>query len=81
MRWTCLLRSDLISSLWRSRWEQLLPPDYFKGIKSFTKVVPDLPWGSGLIYGGNEVQSRSGVNVYPVWDISKMLELLDGKAG
>lgn len=56
-------------------------PDYFKGIKSFTKVVPDLPWGSGLIYGGNEVQFRSGVKVYPVWDISKMLELLDGKAG
>ena len=56
-------------------------PDYFKGIKSFTKVVPDLPWGSGLIYGGNEVQFRSGVKVYPVRDISKMLELLDGKAG
>lgn len=55
-------------------------PDYFRGIRGFTKVVPELPWGSGLIYGGDEVQIRSGVRVYPVWKMDEMLEPMAGKA-
>lgn len=55
-------------------------PDYFKGIRNFAQAVPELPWGSGLIYGGNEVQTRSGVRVYPVWKMEEMLKPLRGKA-
>jgi len=55
-------------------------PDYFRGIRNFTKSVTELPWGSGLIYGGDEVQIRSDVRVYPVWKIDEMLESLEGGA-
>ena len=29
-------------------------------------IIPDLPWGSGLIYGGPDRQGRSDVRIYPV---------------
>lgn len=52
-------------------------PDFFKGVKNFSQVVPTLPFGSGLIYGGNEVQIRSDVKVYPVWKMDEMLTALE----
>jgi predicted AAA+ superfamily ATPase len=47
--------------------------DYFKGLKHFMKVIPDLPLGSGLIYGGPERQVRSDTRIYPVCDLEEML--------
>ena len=52
---------------------ETITADYFKGLKHFTKVIPDLPWGSGLIYGGLERQTRSDIRIYPVYDLEEML--------
>jgi hypothetical protein len=37
------------------------------------KVIPDLPLGAGLIYGGLERQARSDVRIYPVYALEEML--------
>jgi predicted AAA+ superfamily ATPase len=58
---------------------ETITPDYFKGLKQFRNVVPDLPWGSGLIYGGLERQIRSDTRIYPVYDQEEMLNLLSDK--
>lgn len=50
--------------------------DYFRGLKKFAAVVPSLPWGGGLVYGGTEMQQRSEVRVYPVMDMHRMLDTL-----
>ena len=39
--------------------------DYFKGLKYFARINPDLPWGSGIVYGGDTVQVRSDCKIYP----------------
>jgi predicted AAA+ superfamily ATPase len=52
---------------------ETITPDYFKGLKQFRKVMPDLPWESGLIYGGPERQIRSDTRIYPVYDLEDML--------
>jgi uncharacterized protein len=39
--------------------------DYFKGLKYFARVNPDLPWGSGIVYGGNDVLVRTDCKIYP----------------
>jgi hypothetical protein len=33
-----------------------------------------VPFGKGLIYGGDEIQIRSGVRVYPVTEIEALLD-------
>jgi len=48
--------------------------DYFKGLKHFMKVIPDLLWGSGLIYGGLERQVRSDVRAVASNDGTKDLQ-------
>ena len=45
---------------------ETITSDYIKGLKHFMKVIPGLPWGSGLIYGGLDRQVRSDVRIYPV---------------
>ena len=53
--------------------------DYFKGLKSFEKVVLQRAGdkgaygGSGLIYGGAEKQTRGSTIIYPFYDIEEML--------
>ncbi|MBI4699471.1 MAG: ATP-binding protein [Nitrospirae bacterium] len=51
--------------------------DYFKGLKNFAKVHPHLPWGGGLIYGGAEVQIRSGYKIYPSTKVYEMLKSVE----
>jgi len=57
---------------------ETITADYFKGLKHFMKVIPDLPWGSGLIYGGLERQTRSDVRIYPVYALEEMLNEIGG---
>jgi predicted AAA+ superfamily ATPase len=52
---------------------ETITPDYFKGLKYFRKVMPDLPWGAGLIYCGLERQIRSDARISPVYDLEDML--------
>jgi len=41
-------------------------PDFFKGLRNFQKTVGDQQRVfSGILYGGNEVQQRSGVLIHP----------------
>ena len=41
--------------------------DYFKGLNHFAKVFPgDIPGGAGLVYGGRDVQKRTGVDIVTV---------------
>lgn len=47
--------------------------DFFKGLKNFSKIKPELPWGGGVVYGGAESQIRSEAKVYPAWEVEKML--------
>jgi len=51
--------------------------DYFKGLRSFSGNGVPLPLGSGLVYGGEEMQVRSGTQVYPVAGINDLLESLE----
>ncbi|OPY04893.1 MAG: hypothetical protein A4E66_02524 [Syntrophus sp. PtaB.Bin001] len=48
--------------------------DSFRGLKSFARVIPEWPYGGGLIYGGMEKQTRSNVKVFPVMSIHELLD-------
>lgn len=52
--------------------------DYFKGLRSFAGNGTPLPLGTGLVYGGDEMQSRSGIRIYPATGIHELLESLEG---
>jgi uncharacterized protein len=42
-------------------------PDYFKGLRHFTKTVgPSWQISGAVIYGGSEIQKRSDFSVYPL---------------
>lgn len=47
--------------------------DYFRGLKSFAKFHPSLPWGEGLVYGGDQIQQRTDFKVYPSNKVHDML--------
>jgi predicted AAA+ superfamily ATPase len=50
--------------------------DYFKGLTHFQKVFADrTPKGSGLVYGGGEVQQRMGVSVVGFQGLSDLFRL------
>jgi hypothetical protein len=50
--------------------------DYFKGLNHFIKLFPKrIHAGSGLVYGGNEHQSRTGVSIVPLSHLSTLLSL------
>jgi predicted AAA+ superfamily ATPase len=53
-----------------------LTRDYFKGLKHIAKIF-DLPLGSGLLYGGEASQKRTGVAVYPVTAVQDLLHSLE----
>ncbi len=55
---------------------ETITPDYLKGFKHFRKIMADLPWGAGLIYGGRERQLRSDTRIYPVYDLEDMLNAI-----
>lgn len=53
-----------------------ITPDYFKGLRHFREMIPDLPKGTGLIYGGSEQQTRSEARIYPVHMLEEMLNVI-----
>jgi uncharacterized protein len=52
--------------------------DYFKGLRSFAGNGAPLPLGTGLVYGGDEIELRSGIRIYPATGIHELLESLEG---
>ena len=56
---------------------ETITQDYFKGLKSFARIFPKLPWGGGLIYGGRDIQFRNDVRIYPIANIEEMLRSLE----
>jgi hypothetical protein len=52
-------------------------PASLKGLRKFAGLMPELRWGSGLLYGGDDVQMRSDVRIYPLTKIHEMLAALD----
>jgi hypothetical protein len=55
---------------------ETITPSSLKGLKKFAGFMPELPWGSGLLYGGGDVQIRSDVRIYPLTKIHDMLAAL-----
>jgi hypothetical protein len=55
---------------------ETVTPSSLKGLKKFAGLIPELRWGSGLLYGGSEVQIRSDVRIYPLTKIHEMLAAL-----
>lgn len=47
--------------------------DYFKGLHRFAKIDPDLPFGNAIVYGGDEIQIRGDVSVYPAVRFHELL--------
>jgi uncharacterized protein len=55
--------------------------DYFKGLNHFKKLLPDqILSGSGLVYGGNVVQSRTDVSIVPFSHINTLFKQADTSA-
>lgn len=53
--------------------------DYFKGLNHFAKVFPGhIPKGSGIVYGGNEVQTRTNFSIVPFTHLNKLFDRADG---
>lgn len=46
--------------------------DYFAGLDHFARLGASRPWGSGLVYGGAERQSRTGVRVVPISEMASL---------
>lgn len=53
--------------------------DYFKGVNNFMKIYRHTPWGGVVVYGGEEVQKRSGCMVYPAVRVREMFAALEKK--
>lgn len=53
--------------------------DYFKGLNNFMKFYPHAPWGGAVVYGGEDLQSRSGYRVYPATQVRELLSAVDRK--
>jgi hypothetical protein len=53
--------------------------DAFKGLEKVSRILSRIPFGKGLIYGGDEIQVRSGVRVYPVTEIEALLDSVAGE--
>ncbi len=51
--------------------------DFFRGLKHFSRVSGEPPYGCGLIYGGKDVQHRSNCLIYPVTAMEEMFEKLN----
>ena len=52
--------------------------DYFKGLNHLARIFPEnIPSGSGIIYGGKELQRRTDVFICPFSEISRLFELVE----
>ncbi len=59
---------------------ETLTDEFFKGLRTFKKTFPaNTPLSSGLIYGGESIQMRSEVMVYPVTGVHTMLESIENE--
>ncbi len=47
--------------------------DFFKGLYAFEKIVPDLPFGKSVIYGGDRNETRKDIKISKVVDLPKIL--------
>ena len=47
--------------------------DFFKSFSAFKNVVPDLPYGKLVIYGGDREESRRDIQIAPVTKIKTIL--------
>ncbi len=48
--------------------------DFFKGLYAFEKIMPDLPFGKSVIYGGDRNETRKGIKISKVVDLPKILD-------
>lgn len=49
--------------------------DYFKGLTHFAKAFPEyIPKGGGVVYGGNELQSRTDFTIVPFKHLNKLFD-------
>jgi hypothetical protein len=55
--------------------------DYFRGLKNFIKTYPHVPWGGGIIYGGDDTQSRNGIKISPATKVHEMLTVVERSKG
>lgn len=55
--------------------------DYFRGLRNIEALLPRVPFGSGLIYGGDEAQTRPGMRIHPVQETDKLLDAVEREAG
>ncbi len=54
--------------------------DFFKGLKTFKKTFPtNTTLNSGLIYGGESIQIRRDVKIYPVTGVHTLLESIENE--
>jgi len=56
---------------------QSITSDYFKGLRTFAKLFPDLPHGQLLVYAGAESQQRSEVSIISVFQLADFLAKLE----
>jgi hypothetical protein len=56
---------------------ETITSDYFKGIHYFRKIVPKLPYGAGVIYGGTERQVRNDTRIHSVYDLEDLLDKIN----
>ena len=54
--------------------------DFFKGFDYFEKVLPDLPFGSVLIYGGDKSQKRHNIQITHVWEAAEIIQSIQTAA-
>ena len=52
--------------------------DYFKGLKHFSNIFPNnIPGGSGIVYGGQEVQVRTDVSIVPFDQLDHLFNMAE----
>jgi len=59
---------------------QSITSDYLKGLRTFAKLFPDLPYGRLLVYAGPESQQRSEVTIINVFQLADFLAELKEEA-
>ena len=53
---------------------QTVISDFFKGFKTFDKVVPELFYGKVVIYGGDKYETRGDIKIITLTDIEELLD-------
>jgi uncharacterized protein len=52
-------------------------PDYFKELKRCDSLFRSTPWGTGLIYGGIEMQPLSNARIYPLMGVHDLFTYIE----